>query len=313
MKGIEGTFHIHAFTPEGKRYRLEKDTVLELFGKIQSRHDMVVKETGKSIFLKELTGFQLLNTKIPTTYITIPIKSITCFGIQIGTKYYSFQTKCQNTLLSISNTIRSSELKHAITDILETLVSYHTQGLHHNDIKSDNVMYCQNKYILIDYEKVLETSDLKKTYLKSASSEKESPYGSDFNTSPIALYIYGKSLKSIVNTLPIATFHTITHDYPFTLVSLSKYLDFFGSHVILPFTEYLENHKQMTRDQLFETFRFHFDVYAVGIMLAQLYFIRNGSLPKWVLDFATCLVNPLHPQFVYTAEDAYTLFIHSVK
>ncbi len=303
---------MYVYSTEGKKYRVQKETALELFSNIQSRKDMVVKQLEKPIFQRELDIYRVFASKFPkqfletaTTLTSIPLKSISYMGIQIDQKYYIFQRKCEQTFLSKIKSLTASEIKQMIHSILVSLVEYQKQELFHNDIKPDNIMVCSGAYTLIDYGKVLTYKDMKRIY--TTKTEEEQPYGSDFNTSPLAFYIYKKSLKSVFNTLPIATILTIVNKYPFSISTLQRYLHFYEQNVLLPYTQYVDE-ANASREKLFETFVYSFDVYAVGIMIAQIYFMRKQELPTEFLEFSKCLVNPLNPQFTYTATDALRLF-----
>ncbi len=192
-----------------------------------------------------------------------------------------------------------------IHSVLSDLVIYHSHKLFHNDIKPENVMVCNESYKLIDYGRILTYRDMKRLY--TTKTEEEQPYGSDFNTSPMAMYIYKKSLKSFINTLPIATIHTRLYKYPFSITDLKQYLAFYETQVMDPYTRYIEGSKE-TREDLFETFAYTFDVCALGIMIAQIYFMRKQELPTKLLEFAGRLVNPEHPEFCSTASKALRLY-----
>ncbi len=303
---------MHVFSTEGKKYRVQKATTLELFSNIQSRKDMVVKQLEKTIFQRELDIYQLFVSKFSnqflktaTTLTSIPLKSISCVGLQIDQNYFIFQRKCETTLLFRIKSLTVSEFKQMIHSVLVSLVEYQKHDLFHNDIKPDNIMVCRDSYTIIDYGKVLTYKDMKRIY--TTKTEEEQPYGSDFFTSPIAFYIYTNKLNTLFNTLPITSIYFIFKKYPFSITKLQEYLNFYQHEVLLSYTQFIEGFKG-TKEKLFETFVYSFDTYAVGIMIAQIYFMRKQELPTEFLEFSRCLINPLNSQFSYTASNALQLF-----
>ncbi len=170
-------------------------------------------------------------------------------------------------------------------------------------------MKCGGVFMLIDWERMLNTTELREGYIsKTTLKQKEQPYGSDFETSPLAMYLFKKQLVSPVLSYPISLIHTILRNYPFTLSSLRQYLDFYTMNAIQPMQEFLNRNPGLSDAALFDRFHTHFDVFALGAVIAQLYFMQKGGLPHKFLEFAACLLNPLHPQFAGSAKEASALF-----
>ena len=69
---------------------------------------------------------------------------------RLKTEFFIFQEKCHKTLDNIKFT--QKEFNKFIKDIYESLLILQKSNFIHNDIKADNVIYCDNKYKLIDWD-----------------------------------------------------------------------------------------------------------------------------------------------------------------
>ena len=76
--------------------------------------------------------------------------NIDIYGMSYGYYYFIFQEKCHKTVENINFT--QKEFNKFIDDIYESLVILQKNNFLHNDIKADNVIYCDNHYKLIDWD-----------------------------------------------------------------------------------------------------------------------------------------------------------------
>jgi hypothetical protein len=76
--------------------------------------------------------------------------NIDIYGISYGYYYFIFQEKCHNTVENINFT--QKEFNKFIYDIYESLLILQKNNFLHNDIKADNIIYCDNHYKLIDWD-----------------------------------------------------------------------------------------------------------------------------------------------------------------
>ena len=72
------------------------------------------------------------------------------YAISYGYYYFIFQEKCHNTVDNINFT--QKEFNKFIDDIYESLLILQKNNFLHNDIKADNIIYCDNHYKLIDWD-----------------------------------------------------------------------------------------------------------------------------------------------------------------
>ena len=100
-------------------------------------------------------------------------------------RFFIFQEKCHKTLDNIKFT--QKEFNKFIKDIYESLLILQKNNFIHNDIKADNVIYCDNKYKLIDW-------DLADGYYSRFKSFVKGSGGNFLFNHPIKFYSLGLSL-----------------------------------------------------------------------------------------------------------------------
>lgn len=101
--------------------------------------------------IKKLSG--IYNNKLSYYTSLTPIfkyNNIDIYAISYGYYYFIFQEKCHNTVENIDFT--QKEFNKFIADIYESLLILQKNNFLHNDIKADNVIYCDNHYKLIDWD-----------------------------------------------------------------------------------------------------------------------------------------------------------------
>jgi serine/threonine protein kinase len=243
-----------------------------------------------------------------TSLDIIKINSKEIAGFEINNKYYLINKKCDKTLQSISKTITKDELSKMIKQILLTLKMYQEKGLHHNDLKMDNIMICDNKYTLIDLDLMLDNNELYKFYKSKKSSKHKRPYGSEFITSPLAIYTFTGSPNNILNKLPVAYIRALVKSIPFSFSSMKKYVTFYNDYILKNNKEFIQIHKNKDPLEIFDLYKDTFDVYSLGVTIAQIYFIQNETLPEYFIEYVKCLTNPINPNYTKNAQEAYKLF-----
>lgn len=101
--------------------------------------------------IKKLSG--IYNNKLSYYTSLTPIfkyNNIDIYAISYCNYYFIFQEKCHNTVDNIDFT--QKEFNKFIDDIYESLLILQKNNFLHNDIKADNVIYCDNHYKLIDWD-----------------------------------------------------------------------------------------------------------------------------------------------------------------
>ena len=91
---------------------------------------------------------------------------INIYAISYSNKFYIFQEKCFKTLDNIDFT--QKEFNKMIDDVYESLLILQKNKFMHNDIKADNIIYCQNKYKLIDWELAYSINARYKSFFKGS-------------------------------------------------------------------------------------------------------------------------------------------------
>ena len=107
------------------------------------------------------------------------------YGISYDYKYFLFEEKCHKTLENINFT--QKEFNKFIDDIYESLLILQKNNFLHNDIKADNIIYCDNHYKLIDWDLGFMKYKKYKSFINGAG-------GNFIFNHPIKFYNLGLSL-----------------------------------------------------------------------------------------------------------------------
>ena len=143
------------------KLKINKEEIIDL---IKDKEDFIVKEfkkrfyfNNKNNFYNELKGFtkilKIFNNSL-TKYTTIKhifiYQNIKIYGMSFDDKYYTFSSKCYNTIDNIKMT--NKLFKKFIKNIFETLLILQKRNYIHNDLKPDNIIYCHDYFKIIDWE-----------------------------------------------------------------------------------------------------------------------------------------------------------------
>lgn len=118
--------------------------------------------SAKNNFKNELNSlkkiYKFMKNKLEC-YTTIrPIfeyNNIDIYALSYKNNYFLFQEKCFNTIDNIKFT--QKEFNNMIKNIYATLKLLRKNKFLHNDLKADNIIYCNNKYKIIDWDKAYYT------------------------------------------------------------------------------------------------------------------------------------------------------------
>jgi len=145
-----------------KEYEINK-----IINIIKDRNDLIVKKftnnlwfignTSKFNFKNELAGYleiiKIFGNNIKKYTAIKPLglyKRVNIYGLSTKRHYYTFAEKCNNTLDNIK--LDQKLFNQFIEDILNVLKLLKKNHYLHNDLKPDNMMYCNNTFKLIDWE-----------------------------------------------------------------------------------------------------------------------------------------------------------------
>ena len=114
--------------------------------------------------------------------------NIDIYAISYSNKFYIFQEKCYKTIDKIDFT--QKEFDRMINDIYESLLILQKNNFIHNDIKPDNIIYCNNKYKLIDWELAYSSNAKFKSFFKGSGGNFLFNHPYKFYSLGIPLFIY---------------------------------------------------------------------------------------------------------------------------
>jgi serine/threonine protein kinase len=263
------TIHIYVLKQQDI---IEKTIPVSKLNTIHLNNDYIIKEfvdpplpmklqgyTKKTYLLRELNGFKhILSTN---TIIGVPYQKTILYGFEIITpnesRCFVINRKCKETISESKLTsMKLSEWKRFVIDILSELVKIQKINLAHGDIKLDNIMKCK-KYQLIDWEnsRVLDYEILKtKRYLGLSPMYFQILYGSAWYPAfSVALLKYYRETGG-------------TSDY--------------ANRVISYFSSLFQKH---TPKEVFEKTKYTFDVGTFGFILDGSK--RNPYVPKRYYPF----------------------------
>ena len=114
--------------------------------------------------------------------------NINIYAISYLNYYYIFQEKCFKTLENIDFT--QKEFNKMIKDVYNSLLILQKYNFVHNDIKADNIIYCKNKYKIIDWELAYSVKSRYKSFFKGGGGNFLFNHPYKFYNLGIPLFIY---------------------------------------------------------------------------------------------------------------------------
>ena len=239
-------------------------------GKIFNSKKDFLNETGENLKVKEIY-------KDNAEYITLnPIFNFNKIDIYNSIIEYQnneihhiiYSTKCIGKNMKI-------DLNKFIIDILESIVILQKADYMHNDIKLDNIVFCDDKYKLIDWGAANKYSIMKR--------------GSLLGTNPIRLYIMDWfSPKTVI---AFRSFQKIGFD--FTNDSI-----FIRINKIIKDEYDIILAKNYSKEFLYEKYKKSFDVFMLGMTIVHAMFILKDTIQienylSLVIKFVS-LTNPVN-------------------
>lgn len=177
------------------------EEILEL---LENKTDYIVKKfkrgniimgNAKINFNNEMKSikrlFKILGDKIEEYTAIKPIfkyNNIKIYALSYSNRFYIFQEKCFKTIDKID--FSQKEFNKMINDIYESLLILQKNNFMHNDIKADNIIYCHNKYKLIDWELAYSVKHRYKSFFKGSGGNFLFNHPYKFYKLGIPLFIY---------------------------------------------------------------------------------------------------------------------------
>jgi serine/threonine protein kinase len=228
--------------------------------------------TKKSYMIRELHGFRsILPVVKKHKIIGMPYKKTILFGFEIEmkekgilydgstTRCFVINRKCKEVMSEKKvNAFTETQFVHFVEDILKILIEIQQHELAHGDIKLDNIMKCESKYELIDWENCRE---LDLSFLKKNRYLGLSPF-------------YFKVLYG-------------TAWYPSFKIALVKYYQETGGYDTFTTSQYSENmiiyysklFDEYSMEEIFEHVKNSLDLCAFGMILYGI-MLRNPLIKK---------------------------------
>jgi serine/threonine protein kinase len=235
-----------------------KDYVVKIF-KVLPIYNFF--SSGKKNFYNEINGiktiYKIYNNDLSkyTTLKAITYNEIDFIGIQFivnnsHTIYATISKKCS---YDVSNyKFDNKSFDEFVLQTLESLSILQINKYAHTDIKADNIIYCDydKKFKLIDWE-----------LLKKLSWEKKHKYFANArNSSPLASYIYG-----MPEIIAFKRFYSKNNNISTEL-----------SVIINIFKEEFNKIKHMKYNELFNKYKYHFDLFAMA--LTYIYLLNKNNI-----------------------------------
>jgi len=179
-----------------------KITNVNLLSYIENKDDFIAKKiksgnifsgSSRINFLNELHSikkiYKFMKNKMET-YTTIKpmfnYNNIDIYALSYKKNYFIFQEKCFNTIDNINFT--QTEFNKMIKDISDSLELLQNNNFLHNDLKADNIIFCNNKYKIIDWDKSYHLNNIFKSLFIRGNYYLNHPY--KFYNKGIPLFFY---------------------------------------------------------------------------------------------------------------------------
>lgn len=217
------------------------------------------------------------------TWYQKPVYGLTIDYTQTSLKaatYHMFSEACASQILEFNFT--QDTFNKFIKEIKEGLDALHAAGIHHNDVKPNNMIYCPqtNRFKLIDWE--------------LASSIPTKPYdirsvGTSFFNHPLKFYAAGIPAFA---ARKLMAYNRLIGKHAW--VKKLKALAIVQSLATSSIDYILERYSKLTKKQLHAKFAPHYDNFAFGVSILLLADKHKLKAPKHVVDE---LFRPFMPSF----------------
>ena len=240
-----------------------------------------ISNLGRNNFKNELNGYKQLlkifgeNNIIKHTSVK-PLFSYNnnkIYGISFGNSYYTFSEYCYKSLDKLKLTQELYD--QLIKNILNMLNILQKNNYIHNDIKPDNIMYCNNEFKLIDWE------------MSQILNNKEISFKHCGNTvfnHPIKYYLAGLPYYLCIKLMDIEIYYYKKHNWIKNIKSYEKY----KKRTIESLDRLLN--LNLTKKQLHKKYCKYFDKYAFAINLA---YLADKYKLKPAINIINKLMRPL--------------------
>jgi serine/threonine protein kinase len=261
----------------------EKEEIKDFLKKIEKTDEFIGKlfkskyfESTKKIFEKELDeirnviGFYKKENNKYTTLNPLKYKTTEFIAVTINysrsSEYIVFNKKCNNKF--------EINIIKMVKDVLESLVILQKNDFLHNDIKLDNMVYCEKKYKLIDWGNIMKIDF--KHIMK----------GTFLTGHPIKFYLMGYSQYFIKQAIYIRTQTKMKE------IIKSKLFNDIYKQQMKQFDEVMK--KGLTKKEMIEKYKDSMDVYALGMTVVHAIIINNEKFEKYekLVNYLLDMENP---------------------
>ena len=229
-----------------KEIKLNQDKKNWLLGKLKNTKEKLLAKkfmnasflfgTNSKNFSNELDGYRNIIRifgkdieKYTTVKSIFNYKNDDIYGLIFNGNYYIFLERCYSTLENIKFT--QTLLDKCYKDIIETLNILNKYNYIHNDIKPDNIIFCNNRFKLIDWETSNDIKNQSWSFINTKNGSLVFNHPIKFYNIGVPLYIYRYlyeyevlTYKFIKNKKITQKYHTLTiKNFNNTLREFVKY------------------------------------------------------------------------------------------
>ena len=262
-----------------KSFKINTSEILDL---IKDNTSIIVKKfkyiyINKNFFNNELEGFKQLikiyGEKNINKYTAIkPLfnyKGYNIYGLSSGYNYYTFNELCNKTIDKIK--MDQNLFNKFIKDILKSIKILKKNKYIHYDIKPDNIMYCNNRFKLIDWE-----LSKKNKYNNISLFNSGTPI---FNH-PILFYICGLPYFLCMKYINLRK--KLSNDKSLNWINRLKNYKKYNKQTNENFKKIIN--LNLSRKQLFKKYSKYFDSYAIALTIIYIAEKNNLTFPKKIIN-----------------------------
>ncbi len=187
-----------------KEFKLNQDKKEWLLKKLKNTKDLLAKKflsasilfgSNYKNFNNELNGYRNIIrifgkdvNKYTTVNTIFSYNNTKIYGIIFNDNYYIFLERCYSTLQDINFTQKN--YNKCYKEIIETLDILNKYNYIHNDIKPDNIIYCNNRFKLIDWESSNDIKNQSSSFINTKNGSLVFNHPIKFYNIGVPLYIY---------------------------------------------------------------------------------------------------------------------------